>query len=187
MRAVSGKPKGPATPEEEREQLRQLTRELHEAAQDARDAEKRLRAARREIATETVAAIEAMVDLHQEELARIIRENYAAVQRTLEEQEQHTREHYAELLGRDGADLIARTCGMILHLTVPAITADGWVRELSAIAAQHERTGCTCTGCLVMTKAAADGAGGAVLAATADGLAEYIAAGGDPGVVIDAR
>lgn len=47
---MSARPKrAPASPEEEREQLRQLTRQLHEAAQDARAAARELLAARGQV------------------------------------------------------------------------------------------------------------------------------------------
>lgn len=183
---MSGRAKGAAaTPEEEREQLRQLTRELHEAAQDARDAERRLRAARKEIADGAEAVIEETVNRHQIEIDAVIKQNYATVQRTLEVQERETREHYTELLGQDGADLIARVCGMILHLTVPTITVDNWIKELSNIAAQHAVTGCSCLGCLAMTKATAPAVD--ILVATPEGLRDFRAAGGDVGFVIDMR
>jgi hypothetical protein len=188
---MSGRPKNaPKDPAEEREQLRQLTRELHEAAQHARDAARELRDARQQVAASAIAAAVETINRHQELIGQVITANYEAVQRTIENQERQTREHYAALLGTDGAELILRTCGQVLHLSVPTITAEAWMEQIRNVAAQHERTGCHCTGCLTAGRAAPRPAGaprGQILVGTAESIADYIAKGGDPGIVLDAR
>jgi hypothetical protein len=175
---MSGRQKQPLTPEQEREQLRQLTRELHEAAQGARDAARDLRAARKEITAETGAAVRQMTEERWAELALYFDERWDDMNRVIGSGERQTREHYAEMLRADGRELILRTCAMVLHLSIPGVTVDGWLQQIAEDTANHRLRGCSCTGCLVADPAQ-------VMVATRESLDAFIAAGGDPGFVID--
>jgi cell fate (sporulation/competence/biofilm development) regulator YlbF (YheA/YmcA/DUF963 family) len=108
-------------PSDEQQQLRQLTRELHEAAQDAREAARELRATRRE----AMASIEEyfMKQLTEWDLA--IGENFAKVEERVIAKLDQVIEHQAQLLGfRDSEEMIGRIIDDLHRNLVPVLTEE---------------------------------------------------------------
>lgn len=141
---MSGRDKrAPASPEEEREQLRALTRELHEAVQDARAAARELRGARQE----TEAACSAMVETALERLDKRAGERLAE---TITALSGHTREEFPSWL-------VSRVTKELYELATTDPAPD--------VPANRPQ----------------------VYVATPASLAAFRAAGGNPGIVIDAR
>ena len=170
---MSGRPKGaPASPEEERAQLRQLTRELHEAAQDARDAARELRTAR----AETVAGVDATLVSHTratlDELSGTFRESREILQQFQETVAVKTEEavtaiedNHARLAGFEDRMEFARF--LVMEVFESLVHDPHFIRDVGAAMRQVS-------------------APPQIQVGTRDQLAAFIAAGGDPGVIIDA-
>lgn len=183
---MSGRAKGaPATPEEEREQLRQLTREAHEAAQDARDGERRARAALAELrkaysdAAEEVAlpVLEALQTEFRESRELLIAFQQTVADRTADAV-QAIEENHARLAGfkthGEFAQWLVNTVARTVYseLSTNAV----FIRDVALVARNDP-------GRPVVPMESNP----QILVATPQGLAEFVAAGGDPGTVIDAR
>jgi uncharacterized coiled-coil DUF342 family protein len=85
----------PADPEAERRELRQLTRELHEAAQGARDAAKELRAARNEVREDFEKILKPYIDEHLDYLADKFNETREFIVTSLRESCDSANEQFA--------------------------------------------------------------------------------------------
>lgn len=196
---MSGREKhAPADPAAEREQLRQLTRELHEAAQHAADERRALAAARAEIIGEIETLTEYLLGEQTTAVKAALDAQMAAVQGWITSAETQIREGFAAEMGAAGAtDVVIRTCAMILHLSEPGLSVDEWVGNMKDVAAMHTVTGCSCLGCLAVkmartgklesprdarrpyvraAAAIASGATNAAAAATADGAGGILVA-----------
>lgn len=176
MHPVSGRPKGaPASPEEERAQLRQLARELHEAAQDARDAARELRTAR----AETEAGVHETVVSHTratlDELSeafrnsrKILQDFQKVVAVKTEEAVKDIEDNHAKLAGfKDSTEfarwLVKEVFESLVH--DPHFTRDvgAAMQQLSPVSLPPQ-----------------------IQVGTREQLAAFIAAGGNPGLIIDA-
>jgi hypothetical protein len=93
----------------EKEQLRQLTRELHEAAKDGYAAAKALRAAFKEAGDDIEATLERLVDQGMAELNDHITRSHQQLNQNIGNLEQQTRDHYARLMGHQDAQELAST------------------------------------------------------------------------------
>jgi hypothetical protein len=169
---VSGREKGaPATPAEERAQLRQLTRELHEAAQDARAVLRELQAARAETTEGIKRTINAIVNATADDLndgfrrasdslehfEKVVDEKTAAAVQAIEN-------NHAKLAGfKDSTELARYLVREIYHALAEDPT---FARDVGRGMAQASPP--------------------QVMVGTRDQLAAFVAAGGDPGYVIDA-
>jgi hypothetical protein len=95
-----GKPKLSDLSEDEQLAVkRQVTRELNEAAQNARDAARQLKAAYELTAGSIEKTIQAMVDKEAADLQAWIIKSRRDLNERIAEDEQKTRDHYAKLLG----------------------------------------------------------------------------------------
>lgn len=210
---MSGRDKrAAADPAAEREQLRQLTRELHEAAQHAADERRSLAAQHAEIIGGVKSHTESLLDQQTTAVKAALAVQMAEVQRWITSAETQIREGFAaEMAAADATSVVLRTCAMILHLSAPELSVDEWIANLQDVAGMHTVTGCTCLGCVAITmaktgkldprdlrrpyiRAAAklaatvDDGAGEIMVATPEGLAAYKAAGGrPPDLIIDAR
>lgn len=162
----------PADPAAEREQLRQLTRELHEAAQDARDAARQLRAERAEAAQLIGDQAVSLVNPIIEEMNRQIRQGEEELVAQMQQIEDLITEKFAAILG------------LANFAEAKQFVADTITGQMN----RPEYTDAIARGVLArMTAAQASAGRGRVMVATAEALQEYQAAGGDPGLVIDLR
>lgn len=102
---MSGRVKhAPATPEQEREQIRQLTRELHEAAQAAREAIREYRAAREEIERGVEKRIQALLDVHAGHINGQVKKETDGVLASIRKVGRAVEDKYSELLGFQSSD-----------------------------------------------------------------------------------
>ena len=98
-------------PVDEKEQLRRLTRELHEAAKDAYSAAKVLRLAYKETEADTERMLQRLVD-----------EAFAALNIFIGKAEGQSRDHYARILGRaDAGGLVDEIVHHVYNLLVPEV------------------------------------------------------------------
>lgn len=171
---------------DEREQLRQLMREAHETIKDLRLLLREYQQARAGLDAAADKLLEGALNSHIEEISTALNDATAHVQKVIRNQEEQTRRHYGELLGKDTADLILRTCGMVLHLSVPRITVEGWMEQLKRDGLQHQDTGCSCLGCMTVAAATADPYQADVVVTTPDMLGEVQKRNPDR-IVIDMR
>jgi hypothetical protein len=159
---MSGRPKrAPATPEEEREQLRQLTRELHEAAQAARDAARELRGQRHQIAEDLATQFRPVIAQFQEQLQKFTNHQIDLLSKDIRDIERHIQQAFAELMH---AATPEQLMDMIIEQTKNVVLG-----ELRSITGQQHA------------------ASGQVLVGTQEQLDSFLANGGDPGIVLDAR
>jgi hypothetical protein len=182
MRAVSRTyPKGtdadPAAAE--RERIRVLTRELHEAAQEARAAARELRAERAAAVADGRAAIDAYVVQHTTELGGTLR--------TITGQLNAMYEGFLARLA-EVADADMDPAGVEEFMTLSVLRAtrrpEFISRVVEAIAGEINADHALVTSHPALTPRRG---GGEVLVATPEALAAFRARGGDPGIVIDAR
>lgn len=206
---MSGRIKGaPKSPEEERAELRQLTRELHEAAQDARGAARELRAEREKAAgiiedmiTELVVPLvnEAVTEINGHFNAGVLaaQGKFAEVDETLLKMVRDARE-CAGLIEKKAMDVEARLAGFSSREDALAVlqgsiagTIATLAREevfISDVAAKIAES----VGTMMDVKHPRElqhmkrKRHGQILVATEEGLADYVAAGGDPGIVLRA-
>lgn len=174
---MSGREKNaPASPQEERALLRQLTRELHEAAQGARDAARDLRAARAETVDGATAAVAVVIDAGLGILSDEFRrsretlESFKAIvaQKTTEAVEA-IEDNHARLMKFEDSTALAR---YIVTEVFHGLAANpDFVRDVGH-AMDDVRTGRN---------------RGQVLVGTQEQLEAFVARGGDPGFVLDAR
>lgn len=196
---MSGRVKGaPADPAAEREQLRQLTRELHEAAKDARAAAKELRAARQDIDEAAGAAVDQSVIPY----LVIARDHITAEQQRLASDIQKVGAEFAaqfrELAGAKTSTEFMNALSAKLQPTITAAIVET-IAELLPEVARVEIERITGGSKQLHTTRRAFEAFMAqadshlrhddpqVIVATKDALDAYVAAGGDPGIVIDMR
>jgi hypothetical protein len=164
----------------ERERLRAMTRELHEAAQNARDALRELNAGHAAAAAAAAAAVDAKVA----DSARALRQTIADVRATVEKGHADFIARLAEL-----ADTELSEEGMQAFMTksvMAAVRASDFIAlVVDAIADEIARDP------LLMNTARRQrlraAGGGGVLVGTMDELSAFVRAGGDPGIVLDAR
>ena len=206
---MSGKAKGaPKSPEEERAELRQLTRELHEAAQVAKDAARELRDARQEVRDTAHAMIvelvvtlvnEAVTDInaHFDDGLRAAEGKFAEADAACAKMIQDARA-CAELIETTAMNTEARLAGFADRgdaLAVLTSSIQGTVATLarepafiSDVAAKIAES----VGAMMDAKHPRElqhmkrNRRGQVLVATEEGLADYVARGGDPGIVLRA-
>lgn len=114
-----------AGPEDEREELRQLTRELHEAAQNARDVARDLRAARKEIGESAEDQAVNVIGPLIEKLNETVREAEQAMIVSINEANLLIEDKHRELLGfADTAELTSWIATQITgQLAKPEYTA----------------------------------------------------------------
>jgi hypothetical protein len=95
-----GKPKFSDLSEQDQlEVRRQVTRELNEAAQNAKDAARQLAAARDGILADAMETAKIMIDAHTEVVNDHLRTALGHLLEQIAEEEQSTRDHYAKLQG----------------------------------------------------------------------------------------
>lgn len=95
-----GKPRLSDLSEEEQLKVkREVTRELNEAAQNARDAGRQLAAAYEKIEGDVTKAVMAILDSHLIAVDETITDARVRLDKQIAGEEQRTREHYARLLG----------------------------------------------------------------------------------------
>jgi hypothetical protein len=173
----------------ERERMRALARELHEAAQDARDAARELRAERAattpQIVTETKAAAQMAIlaiDGHVAHRSALMSEQAAGITEQLSELYNSFLTRLGELADNelDQEGIEAFMTAAVLRATR---SAEFITRVVNAVAEEisGEPSLCTPTGWSPTRQR------GQVFVGTPDGLAAFRAAGGDPGFVLDAR
>lgn len=111
----------PLSAEEEREQLRQLTRELHEAAQEARDAARELHAQRAMTARSAADQATAVINPLIAALNKQVKETEDVIVANLEAGREKIEDHHRELLGfADRTEMAAWIAGQITrHLERP--------------------------------------------------------------------
>jgi len=161
---MSGRTKrGPASPEEEREQLRQLTRELHEAAQDARAAARELRDRRREIAEDLTTRFQPVITKYQKELQDFVNRQVELLSN--------------DVLGIEGR--IQQTFAVFMGATTPAQLMDLIIEQTAQVVVKEMRS-------IALQQHAAPSRT-EVRVGTQEQLDAFIAGGGDPGIVLDAR
>lgn len=146
-------------PADDKEQLRELIREGHEVIKDLGILLRELRHARAMLPVTAEQLMESATNAHMNEVDNALNEATAHIQKVIRNQEEQTRRHYSELLGADTANLILRTCAMVLHLTYPKITVDGFLERIMLEGLEHKRTGCSCLGCMTIAAAATDTGG----------------------------
>jgi hypothetical protein len=161
----------PTDPEAERELLRQLTRELHEAAQDARDAARVLRAERAEAAALIGDQAVGLVNPIIEEMNRHIKDAEGNLVSQMIEIEKLVTDKFAVFTG------------MADFAEMQTFLAKSITDELN----RREYVETITSGLLRRMKASRQGGGAEIKVATAAQLEAYILAGGDPGVVLDLR
>lgn len=172
---MSGRDKRtPASPEEEREQLRALTRELHEAAKDARAAARELRDARASVTATAEDYLMATVQDRVAEINRQINDEADRLFDSITDIGEKIEEKHAQLLGfADAGQLLEWLAARIVaQLNEPAF--------LDKVARRVQ------TGKRLKVDRRPRPAG-EVLVMTPESLREFTAAGGDPGIIIDAR
>lgn len=95
-----GKPRLADLSEEDRVRvLRDVTRQLNEASQNARDAAKQLAGARDGLEASVAKTVQAIVDEHMERVNRHLKQAAADLMVQIATEEARTRDHYARLLG----------------------------------------------------------------------------------------
>jgi hypothetical protein len=171
----------------DQQQLRDLTRQAHEAAQELHFLLKEVRQARADVPAAAEKIIEKSVNIHMDEVNGALNQALTDLNAVIRREEKRTREHYSELLGRDGADMILRTCGMVLHLAVPAITSDQWMAQIREIAAQQSKTGCNCLGCIAVAAADPHGIRDHGIVVTTPDMVDEIRRRDPDRIVIDMR
>jgi hypothetical protein len=169
-----------ATEAAERERLRAMTRELHEAAKDARAAARELRAERDATAAAAAAAVDAYVTGSTEALRATIAETRATVEAGHAQFIARLAELADTELSEEGMQafmtksvMVAVRAPEFVGLVVDAI-ADEIARDPLLMNTDRRRR----------MRAAA---GGGVLVGTMDELSAFVRSGGDPGIVLDAR
>lgn len=161
---MSGRPKrAPVTPEEERELMRQLARELHEAAQDARDAARALAAERKEVADCVLNNFQPIIDSYQKQLQGHLDGQIEYLNGAVRKIHDSIHQSFAAYMGASTPaeimDLVvAQLQGVVLGELKKAIALEFNARNMPEI---H--------------------------VATLGGLEGFVAAGGDPGIVLDGR
>ena len=171
---MSGRDKrGPASPEEEREQLRQLTRELHEAAKDARAAARELRDARGSVTDTAERYIIGIVETRVQEINRQIDRQAEQLFDSIADIGDKIEEKHAQLLGFADA-------GQLLEWLAARIVAQLNEPAFLDKVARRVQTGKR----LKVDRARPDSQ---IMVMTPESLREFTAAGGDPGIIIDAR
>jgi hypothetical protein len=141
-------------------ELRELIREAHGAVKDLAALLRELRELRAAIPAEAEKFLEDALNVHTGEINSHLDAGIGAVNRLITREEERARVHYQELLGQGGAELILRTCALVLHVSVPTITVEDWVEKFVANAQSHIEDGCSCTGCLTIMHGA--GLGGVI-------------------------
>lgn len=172
-----GKPRHGAPPDAaaaEREEMRQLTRELHEAAQAATAAARQVAAERRAIVDDLGTRFQPVIDAYQRELQGHIDKQMSKMVVDTQTLQREIQEKVATWLGasspEDLMDLILRQTG------------DRVLEELGAAMASRDIS-LTREGQVEVT--ARQARRGQVLVGTREQLDAYIAEGGDPGIVFD--
>jgi hypothetical protein len=173
---LSGKSKGaPASPEEERAQLRQLTRELHEAAQDARDAARELRTARDGVREAAKTAVAEYANGGIEILAKTFRESRETLkhfEKTVAEKTDKAikdiEDNHARLAGFKNSEEFARF--LVKEIFESLVHEPYFIRDVAAATQQISQISQPPQ----------------IQVGTREQLAAFIAAGGDPGIIIDA-
>jgi hypothetical protein len=78
-----------------------------------------LRQARAEKGASAEKFLEGLLNAHMDEINRQLTKESANLQAVIRHEEKRTRLHYSDLIGRNGSNLILRTCGIVLHLVLP--------------------------------------------------------------------
>jgi hypothetical protein len=169
----------------ERERMRAITRELHEAAQDARTAARELRAER--AAAAAAAAVDAgrLTALATEAIDKHVSKRgleLAQLQQTIIDTLNSMYEGFLERLG-ELADTEMDQEGIETFMAAAVLratrTAEFVARVVEAVAEEIKADPALCT--------PAPRGAGRVYVGTADAIQAFVRAGGDPGVVLDAR
>lgn len=140
-------------PADEQEQLRQLTREAHETIKDLCLLLREYQQTRAGLEAAADKLLEGMFNSHIGKINDALNDATAHVQKVIRNQEEQTRRHYGELLGSDTANLILRTCAMVLHLSVPTITVERFMEKIAEGSNLHQTGGCSCLGCMTVAAA----------------------------------
>jgi uncharacterized protein YoxC len=103
--AVSGKPKGaPLTPAEEREQLRQLRRELHEETQAAREAARELREVQESVKADGLRSLQDAIRQLSADLQEHVDKQFSVLTEDVETIEAAIQQHFAEIAGASDSE-----------------------------------------------------------------------------------
>lgn len=191
---MSGKPKGPRTPEQEREELRQLTRELHEAAQDARDAARELRAERKIIYDTAATLIREQVTVLVEDAVAQLNQGFTEMKEATDKRVDFYMDHVEKTAVMCIERLKETAMGTEARLTGydnPDQVADKMMEDINQILHQLSRN----PEFIADVAARISGSvgrylgdhGGSIMVGTREQVDRYVAAGGDPGIVLDAR
>jgi hypothetical protein len=118
-----GKPRFSDLSEEEQlEVRRQVTRELNEAAQNARDAGRGLAAARDLITRTSAETVANIVDTHMIAVNDHVKKASDDLRAQILREEQKTRDHYGQLLGATSfTDLITYLVSMVIESLLPEV------------------------------------------------------------------
>lgn len=140
----------PAPPDRAAEaaaELRELTREANGAVKDLRQILREARELRAGMKAEAGSLLEEMLNAHIGEISDALEKATDDVNKVIRNQEEQTRQHYSQLLGTTGQELISDTCAMILHLGLPSVPVAEWTVRLGAERTRHLDRGCPCEGC----------------------------------------
>jgi len=146
----------PGTADAAAQQLRELLGEARGTVKDLTKLLRELRDIRAALPAETDKLMETLLNAHIGEVNTALNETINDVQKLIRGEEQKTREHYQDLLGQDGADIIIKTCAMVMHISDPAVSCEEWAREFYKTYNRHKARGCSCTGCLTVAKSIGD-------------------------------
>ncbi len=118
-----GKPRLSDLSDEEQLKLKRLvTRELNEAAQNARDAGRQLAAARDGLEAVVARTVQAVTDAHMTRVNEHVATASAELRKLIQAEEQKTRDHYARLLGATSYQhLISFMIGQVYELVLPEL------------------------------------------------------------------
>lgn len=169
----------------ERERMRQQTRELHEAAKDARDAARDLRAVRDQIARNAEAIIDSKLEelrqwivAQSEQVCNQVNGVSASATEALDHIADVALRTEARIAGYKDQHEVGETVNRGIRQTIAELsTSQQFIDDVAAVVA--EAVGSSFQRVV--------GRHGEVLVGTYEQMREFRRAGGDPGIVLDAR